>query len=515
VAFAVDGVSLLFLMLSVFIVNFCHFLLDHRAIYAVEAAAPVRPAETLLLPPLPLYLWGLLGAAGFLRTAAAPSGDLVETLATKVAQLRRDWSAAAPSAAASAGPAEDATHAYANDGAQVRRGDLYVVLLAAMYFFVFLFFTTADLLLFFFAYEGVLVPMVLFIVFFGSRREKKQAVFYFCAYTLVGSLPLLLGIFTLWDLCGTTNLLALGACALDPALQEYLWPLFFISFAVKVPMVPLHLWLPEAHVEASTTGSVILAALLLKLGIYGMIRLNVNLLAAGTELYRPLVMALGAAGVVYVSLIIFKQLDLKKYVAYTSVVHMSMCVLGLFSGNLMAYTAAIFLAFIHGFVSTAMFFLIGILYRRYQDRSVLYYRGLEVDMPVVSFFFFLFSLANCAFPATPGFVGEFLLLAGLAREGNVAVAVAVLLGVFFSIIYSLLFYVRVFWGSALPLFIGPGATAAAHRGESSAALQLQDANGHETTLLGLLLLLTLATGFYPNFFLDLGQACYHLGPMGS
>lgn len=338
----------------------------------------------------------------------------------------------------------DAAGALSYDEANLRYASLYCFLLGVMYAFLVIFFTTADALVFFFAYEGVLVPMGLLIVVFGSRREKKQALFYFCVYTLVGSLPLLYGIFYLWEIYGTTNLLGWYVVNLPPELQRGLWLAFFIPFAVKVPMVPVHLWLPEAHVEASTTGSVLLAALLLKLGIYGLIRFNVALLPEGTIFFRPFVYTICALGVVYISLIIFRQLDLKKYVAYTSIVHMNMVVVGLFSGSLGAYAAAVFLAFTHGFVSTALFYLIGLLYKRHKDRSVLYFRGLEVDMPVISFFFFLFSLANCSFPGSPGFVGEFLLLAGLAQTGNFPLVLAMLVGVFFSILYSLLFYVRIF-----------------------------------------------------------------------
>lgn len=257
----------------------------------------------------------------------------------------------------------------------------------------------------------------------------------------------------------------------------------------------------------------LLAALLLKLGIYGLIRFNLNLLPEGTLFFRPLVYAVCSLGVVYVSLIIFRQLDLKKYVAYTSIVHMNMCVAGLFSGSLGAYAAGVFLAFTHGFVSTAMFFLIGLLYKRYKDRSVLYFRGLEVDMPVVSFFFFFFSLANCSFPGSPGFVGEFLLLAGLANTGNFPLVLMMLIGVFFSILYSLLFYVRIFWSSSLPVYLDP-VTNKGQQTPSPVQMQWQDATKHETDMLTLLAGLTLWVGFFPNFFLGLARLCVHLCAMG-
>jgi len=219
-------------------------------------------------------------------------------------------------------------------------------------------------------------------------------------------------------------------------LQINLWVCFFVPFAVKTPMFPFHIWLPEAHVEAPTVGSVILAALLLKLGGYGFIRFTLPLFKHANLYFSPLICTLIVLSVIYASLITVRQLDLKRIIAYSSVSHMNLAVLGLFSYTLQGIEGAVYLMLSHGFVSAALFFLVGLLYSRTHSRLINYYGGLVVIMPKFSFFFINLSLANMAFPGTANFVGEFLVMIGV-MEKNTAALLFVATGIVFSAVYSI------------------------------------------------------------------------------
>ncbi len=313
-------------------------------------------------------------------------------------------------------------------------------------FFLLFIFSTLDLFLFYIFFEAILIPMFLLISTWGSRERKVWAAFLLFFYTLCGSIFFLLGIFYLYLLTGTFNLEYLLHYSLSFEEQYWLWLAFFFSFASKIPLFPLHIWLPEAHVEAPTIGSVLLAGILLKLGVYGFIRISLPLCPLASEFFTPLIYMLGGLGIIYSSFAALCQMDLKRIIAYSSVAHMNLIVLGLFCFNIIGIEGAIFQSISHGFISSALFFLIGILYNRYHTRLLFYYGGLVQLMPLYSFFFLFFILANIAFPGTSSFVGEFLILLGIFQESP---RLAILSG--FSVLlggsYSLWLCNRILFGN--------------------------------------------------------------------
>ena len=251
------------------------------------------------------------------------------------------------------------------------------------------FFLVTNLLLFYIYFEAILIPMFLIILIWGSRKRKIHASFLFFFFTLVGSLFMLLGILWLYLYIGELNIQILQYIILSKEHQLILWILFFIAFAVKVPIYPVHSWLPEAHVEAPTGGSIILAGVLLKLGLYGMLRVLLVLFPIGNIYYTPLVITLSFISVIFISIIILQQIDLKKIIAYSSIAHMNFAVIGMFSNNIYGIEGCIFTMLSHGLISSMLFFCIGVLYDRYGERNLLYYSNIAQIMPYFSFFFFL------------------------------------------------------------------------------------------------------------------------------
>jgi proton-translocating NADH-quinone oxidoreductase chain M len=248
-------------------------------------------------------------------------------------------------------------------------------------------FCMLDLVLFYVFFESVLIPMFLIIGIWGSRERKIRAAYQFFLYTLIGSLFMLLAILLIYFQVGTTDLQVLMTTEFSERRQFFLWLAFFFSFAVKVPMIPFHIWLPEAHVEAPTSGSVILAGILLKLGTYGFLRFSIPLFPEATVYFTPLIYTLSVLGIIYASFTTLRQIDLKKIIAYSSVAHMGFVTLGLFSLNAQGIEGAILLMLSHGFVASALFLCIGILYDRTHTRLIRYYGGLVQTMPLFSFFF--------------------------------------------------------------------------------------------------------------------------------
>ena len=311
----------------------------------------------------------------------------------------------------------------------------------------------SDIFLFYILFESVLIPMYIIIGYWGTRYRKIYAANMFFLYTYIGSILFFLSILYLMVVLGSTDyfyLLELNKY-LSTVSQYFLWLGFFISFCVKVPMYPFHIWLPEAHVEAPTIGSVILAALLLKLGTYGLVRYSLFLFLKGFYFFRPFVLTLALLGVVYTSIITLRQIDLKKIIAYSSVAHMNLVVLGIFSNNVLGITGAIFLMLSHGLVSAALFFLIGILYERYHTRFLFFYQNLTDVMPMFSLFFCYFSFCNISFPLTSGFVGELLIFMGVF-ELNPFITILSLLSLFFGAIYTLWLYNRIAFGKFTKVF---------------------------------------------------------------
>lgn len=309
-----------------------------------------------------------------------------------------------------------------------------------------LIFTIEDLLLFYVCFEAILIPMFLIIGVWGSRERKVRAVYMFFFYTLCGSLVTLAGILYIYYYKGSLHFEYLREVPFTFYEQVFLCAAFFFSFASKIPMYPLHIWLPEAHVEAPTVGSVLLAGILLKLGVYGFIRYNLFVFTIGTQFWHPLIYTLGAIGVLRASFSAIRQTDVKRIIAYSSIAHMNLVTIGIFCTSYIGLQGAIFQSMSHGFVSGGMFLLIGILYSRYHTRILHYYGGLVHFMPIFSSFFLIFTMANIALPGTSSFVGEFLLLLATFQL-QVEAAVIVSLGVIIAGAYSLWLYNRVIFGN--------------------------------------------------------------------
>nr|ANN44637.1 NADH dehydrogenase subunit 4 [Hariotina sp. MMOGRB0030F] len=328
---------------------------------------------------------------------------------------------------------------------QNKHSQSFYRLLLALESFLFRTFTRLDLFCFYVLYECALLPMFLLIGLGGSRARKVRAAYLLVLYTLVGSLAMLPCLLLLYSRAGTTSYLLLNTLNIESSRQLLLWWGFFLAFAVKVPLMPLHLWLPEAHVERSTAGSVLLAGVLLKLGTYGLLRFNLYLFPQRSTYLRPMVSTICLIGVIYASLTTLRQVDLKKLVAYSSIAHMSMVVLALFTMNEVGILGSIFTMLAHGVRSPALFLCVGALYDRTHTKALKYLGGAATAMPLFSIWFFIFSLCNMALPLTPNFIGEFLSLCGIFANNFVSLIIC-LGGVILSAVYTLWAYARVVHG---------------------------------------------------------------------
>ena len=307
-------------------------------------------------------------------------------------------------------------------------------------------FTILDLVGFYILFEGILIPMFLIIGIWGSREEKVQASYYFFFYTFIGSVFMLLAIFTLYSHTGTTDYQSLCCLQYEKGLQNFLFLGFFLSLAIKIPKIPFHIWLPQAHVEAPVAGSVILAGVLLKLGGYGFIRFSWPLLPEASEFFAPLILTLSLLAIIYGSLTTCRQVDLKRIIAYSSVAHMGLVTLSLFSHTIQGLIAAVFLMLAHGLVSSALFIAVTLLYERHHTRLVKYYRGMVITMPLFGALMLSLVLANASIPLSCNFIGEFLSLLA-AFEYSIIVGVLASLGMVLSAGYSIYLYNRVFFGA--------------------------------------------------------------------
>lgn len=317
----------------------------------------------------------------------------------------------------------------------------FMLCLAFITFILFNIFCVLDLFFFYIFFEAILIPMFILIGVWGSRQRKIHAVYQFFFYTLVGSLFMLLGILVVYSHIQTTDIRVLYTTNFSFYRQLILWLSFFFALCVKVPLFPFHIWLPEAHVEAPTVGSVLLAGILLKLGTYGLLRFLLPIFSDATYFFTPFVYTICLLGIIYTCCSTIRQVDLKKIIAYSSVSHMSFVILGLFTYNIQGLAGSVFLMLSHGIVSGGLFFCIGCVYDRYKTRILRYYSGLVATMPIFSLFFFILILANISFPGTSSFIGEFLILVGLF-ENNVFAALVSTLSIILTAVYSMWMYNR-------------------------------------------------------------------------
>lgn len=373
----------------------------------------------------------------------------------------------------------------------------FCLLLLILEFFLINVFLSIDLFFFYIFFEAVLLPMFFIIGVWGSRQRKIHAVYQFFLYTFFGSILMLFAIFIIYSNVGSTDLIQIRCSYFSENRQLFIWLCLFIAFAIKVPMFPFHIWLPEAHVEAPTSGSILLAGILLKLGTYGFLRFLIPLFPYANKFFTPLVISLCLLGIIYGSLATIRQIDLKKIIAYSSVVHMNFAILGLYSYSLEALMGSFFLMLSHGIISGALFLCIGILYDRYHTRIIYYYGGLVNFMPIFSSIFLIFILSNMAFPGTSGFVGEILILIGVFSY-NTKIAILLSLSMVFSAIYSLWLYNRIIFGEIKSFFINYNSIILNKKWFS----KFSDINKREFFSLLPFFLINIILGIYPNIIFN-------------
>ncbi|MDD2869894.1 NADH-quinone oxidoreductase subunit M [Neomegalonema sp.] len=366
-------------------------------------------------------------------------------------------------------------------------------------------FCALDMVLFYLFFEAGLIPMFLIIGVWGGKR-RIYASFKFFLYTLLGSLLMLVAMIWMWSYAGTTDIekllvtdfphegFRIFGFMITGGAQTLLWLAFFASFAVKMPMWPVHTWLPDAHVEAPTAGSVVLAAILLKMGGYGFVRFNLPMFPVASDLMANFVFTLSVIAIIYASLVALVQEDMKKLVAYSSVAHMGFVTMGLFSGNQQGIDGAMFQMLSHGFISGALFLCVGVVYDRLHTREIAAYGGVVNVMPVFAVIFLFFTMGNVGLPGTSGFVGEFLTMAG-AFEANTWVAFFAATGVILSAGYALWLYRRVAFGTIVNPHVA----------------EMQEMGRREIALFVPLVIATLYFGLYPKPALDaFGTSTAHL-----
>ncbi|MDC0248095.1 NADH-quinone oxidoreductase subunit M [Pelagibacteraceae bacterium] len=345
-------------------------------------------------------------------------------------------------------------------------------------------FCSLDLVVFYLFFEGGLIPMFLIIGIWGGAKRVYSA-FKFFLYTLLGSVLMLVAIISIYWITGSTDVIKLLSIKIPVEYQYLLWLAFFSSFAVKMPMWPFHTWLPDAHVEAPTAGSVILAAILLKMAGYGFLRFSIGLFPIASDFFTPLIFILSAIAIIYTSLVALMQEDMKKLIAYSSVAHMGFVTIGIFSIKKQGLEGAIIQMISHGLVSAALFLCVGVLYDRFNSRMISSYGGLVNVMPKYALVFMIFTLGALGLPGTSGFVGEFLVLIG-AFQKNMVVAIVASLGVILGAVYMLWLYKRVIFGRIV----------------NSELKKITDLNKIELYIFLPLVFLILLFGFYPEPLLN-------------
>jgi len=345
-------------------------------------------------------------------------------------------------------------------------------------------FSSVDMLLFYIFFEAVLIPMFLIIGIWGGDR-RIYASFKLFLYTLLGSVLMLIAIIYMYQLTHSMNIGDLQGNFFTKEIQIYLWLAFFASFAVKIPMWPFHTWLPDAHVQAPTAGSVILAGVLLKMGGYGFIRFSIGMLPEASFYFSPLIMILSVVAIIYTSLVALAQTDMKKLIAYSSVAHMGMVTIGIFIVNSQGLEGAMIQMISHGVVSAALFLCVGVIYDRMHTRDIAFYGGLVNKMPLYSVVFMIFMLASVGLPGTSGFIGEFLIIIG-AFKFNTFVALFAASGIVLGAIYMLYLYKNIIFGLLI----------------NEKLKDICDLNNREKIILYPLIVMVIIIGVFPNIFLE-------------
>ena len=349
-------------------------------------------------------------------------------------------------------------------------------------------FCALDLLVFYMFFEGQLIPMFLIIGIWGGKN-RVYAAFKFFLYTLLGSVLMLAAILYMISVAHTSDIVALTNYHFEAGTQTWLWLAFFASFAVKMPMWPVHTWLPDAHVEAPTAGSVILAGILLKMGGYGFMRFSLPMFPLASAQFSPLIFALSVIAIVYTSLVAFRQTDMTKLIAYSSVAHMGFVTLGIFSGNLQGEQGALFQMLSHGVISGALFLCVGVVYDRMHTREIAFYGGVVNRMPIYAAVFMLFTMGNVGLPGTSGFVGEILTLTG-TYGASTWPAIIASSGVILSAVYALSLYRRVVFGQLT----------------NPALATIADMDSREILIFVPLIIATLVLGFQPGLVFQVTNA---------
>jgi NADH-quinone oxidoreductase subunit M len=359
------------------------------------------------------------------------------------------------------------------------------IILLTINLFLLILFSAKDILLFYLCFEAILIPMFILIGVWGSREKKVRANILFFFYTFLGSLLMLIALTYIRGSCGSFAFDYIGSYEFSALEEKYLWLAFFFGFSSKIPMFPFHIWLPEAHVEAPTVGSVILAGILLKMGVYGFIKVHLSLFLAASMFFSPLVFVLCIIGVVVSSCCAIIQNDLKRLIAYSSVAHMNLLTMGVFCGFEVGLTGALLQCVSHAFTSSGLFFMIGVLYERYHTRVAFYYSGLNAVMPVFSVLFNIFTLANIALPGSSGFISEVMIFSGIYLASPISCLVGAT-SIFLCSAYSLWLNNKILYGNI----------------KINNVVEYKDVNNCEAFVLISLVLLIIFVGVNSEYCLD-------------
>ena len=357
----------------------------------------------------------------------------------------------------------------------------YFILLFLMLIILILIFSILDIFIFFILFETTLIPMFILIGVWGSREEKVKAAFYFFFYTLIGSLLMLISIFKIFSLIGSTNYFLIIKFEIPLYYQFWFFLGFILSLSIKIPMIPVHIWLPQAHVEAPLSGSILLAGILLKLGGYGIIRFIFPLFPIASSYFTPIIIILSLISIIYGGLTTCRQNDIKKLIAYSSVSHMGLVVLSIFTHSIEGLFGSIIMMLAHGLISSGLFMSSGVLYLRFHSRIIKYFKGLTIIMPILSSLTLILILSNISFPLTFNFIAELFSLLS-AFNLNWIIGVLASIGAFISIIYSLYLYNRIYFGYL-----------------NNYLIKIREISYFEFNSFLPLFFFTIFLGFYPNY----------------